>query len=49
MTIYELCENCGEYVDETDYFAGEGLVCKKCSKKLRENASSEKSEVKKSE
>jgi len=34
MTVYEQCEKCKKYVEETDYISGIGLVCKSCSKKI---------------
>jgi len=39
MVVYEQCEKCEKYVEETDYFSGIGLVCKECSKKLRSSNS----------
>lgn len=38
MTIYWECKKCKNYVEsekETDYLTEIGIVCKKCSKKIR--------------
>ena len=46
MTVYEECSKCGDYVEDTDYISGIGLVCKWCSRKIREEKKNEETKIK---
>ena len=47
MTVYEECVRCEKYIEytNTDYIAGIGLVCKTCSKIIRDERDKEQTTI----